>query len=165
VIGIDPGLHVTGYGVIDVCDGKVELVEAGFLSTDRRDSLDRRILSIYREIVEVLAEVRPDVMAVEALYSHYRHPRTSIVMAHARGVLFLAAAQAGVKVHSYPATTIKIALTGNGRAKKSQVQAMVGYLLNLEDVPRPPDVADALACALCHVSHGMTGAVSGGGGV
>ena len=153
VIGIDPGLAATGYGVIEAAGDGVGLVEAGVVKTDKRSRLSERLLTLHDELGNILSEFNPDMMVVEALYSHYRHPRTSIVMGHARGVLLLAAARAGIAVKDYPATTIKVAVTGHGRASKEQVQEMVRYLLNLDAVPRPPDVADALACALCHVSH------------
>jgi crossover junction endodeoxyribonuclease RuvC len=100
--------------------------------------------------VEILKEFRPQAMAVEQLYAHYDHPRTAILMAHARGVVFLGAAQHGVPVVSYNATRIKKTITGNGRAPKDQVQRTVQRELGLPRLPEPPDVADALAAALCH---------------
>jgi crossover junction endodeoxyribonuclease RuvC len=98
----------------------------------------------------VIAALKPNVMALEQLYSHISHPRTSILMGHARGVICLAAAQAGIPVIHYPATQIKRILTGNGRASKSQMQSAITRELRLNAVPEPPDVADALAVAVCH---------------
>jgi crossover junction endodeoxyribonuclease RuvC len=98
----------------------------------------------------VLEQFKPDVVVVEQLFAHYEHPRTAILMAHARGVLFLAAAQHGLPVVSYNATRIKKTITGNGRAAKEQVQRTVQRELGLARLPEPPDVADALAAALCH---------------
>jgi len=109
-----------------------------------------RLLSLYNGLVEVIEQYRPDVMAAEQLYAHYEHPRTAILMAHARGVIFLAAAQKGVPVTSYNATRIKKTVTGNGHASKEQVQRTVQRELGLAALPEPPDVADALAAALCH---------------
>src|SRR5206468_144963 len=105
---------------------------------------------LYDSIVEVLEQFRPRVMVVEQLYAHYEHPRTAILMAHARGVILLAGAQRNVAVHSYNATTIKKTITGSGRAPKVQVQRAVQQELGLLQLPDPPDVADALAVALCH---------------
>jgi crossover junction endodeoxyribonuclease RuvC len=100
--------------------------------------------------VEIIDQFAPQVLSVEQLYAHYEHPRTAILMAHARGVIFLAAAQRGVPVVSYNATRIKKTVTGHGRATKDQVQRTVQRELNLPQLPEPPDVADALAAALCH---------------
>ena len=100
--------------------------------------------------MEVLEQFRPEVVVVEQLYAHYDHPRTAILMAHARGVIFLAAAQRGLPVVSYNATRIKKTITGNGRASKEQVQRTIQRELGLAELPEPPDVADALAAALCH---------------
>src|SRR5947208_5979326 len=112
-----------------------------------------RLSSLYTGIVEVLDEFRPGVVAVEQLYAHYDHPRTAILMAHARGVIFLAAGQRQLPVFSYNATSIKKTITGNGRASKEQVQRTIQRELHLEKLPEPPDVADALAAALCHYHH------------
>jgi crossover junction endodeoxyribonuclease RuvC len=109
-----------------------------------------RILSVYNGIVEVIEQFRPSVLAVEQLYAHYQHPRTAILMGHARGAILLAAAQQGLEVISYNATRVKKTITGNGRASKDQVQRTIQRELGLAKVPEPPDVADALAVALCH---------------
>ena len=109
-----------------------------------------RVLVLYNGIVEVVNQFHPQVMVVEQLYAHYDHPRTAILMAHARGAIFLAAAQQGVPVVSYNATRIKKTVTGHGRASKDQIQRTVQRELNLAQMPEPPDVADALAAALCH---------------
>jgi len=150
VLGIDPGLQVTGYGLLAANGRKVRVVEAGVVRTDDREPLAERVRSLHEAVGAILEELRPDVVAVEELYSHYRHPVTAILMGHARGVIFLAAAQHGVRVVSYGATRIKKALTGQGRASKQQVQRMVQNTLGLRTVPQPADVADALAVALCH---------------
>ncbi len=150
VLGIDPGLQVTGYGLLAANGRKVRVVEAGVVRTDDGEPLAERVRSLHEAVGAILEELRPDVVAVEELYSHYRHPVTAILMGHARGVIFLAAAQHGVRVVSYGATRIKKALTGQGRASKQQVQRMVQNTLGLRAVPQPADVADALAVALCH---------------
>jgi crossover junction endodeoxyribonuclease RuvC len=152
VLGIDPGLQVTGYALVETKGPRVRVVEAGVVRSDERCPLAERIRKIYNAARDIVRELGPDAIAVEDLYSHYRHPVTAILMGHARGVVFLAAAEAGVPVVSYGATRIKKALTGEGRASKEQVQRMVQSTLRLPKLPQPPDVADALAVALCHAN-------------
>ena len=112
--------------------------------------MEARLNTLYTGIVEVIQQFRPSVLAVEQLYAHYEHPRTAILMGHARGVVLLAAGQNGLPVISYNATRIKKTVTGNGRAGKDQVQRTIQRELSLAQLPEPPDVADALAAALCH---------------
>ncbi len=150
VLGIDPGLQVTGYGLLVARGTRVRVVEAGVVRTEARRPLEERLRRLHDLVRGVIAELAPDSIVVEDLYSHYRHPVTAILMGHARGVIFLAAAEAGVPVVSYGATRIKKSLTGEGRASKEQVQRMVQSALGLRTLPEPPDVADALAVALCH---------------
>ena len=152
VLGIDPGLQVTGYAVLEERDGAPFVVEAGVIRTaEGRSTTDLapRLRILYDGIVEVIDLFRPKTMAVEQLFAHYDHPRTAILMAHARGVIFLAAAQRDVSVYSYNATSIKKTVTGSGRASKEQMQWAVQRELGLAKMPEPPDVADALAAALC----------------
>ena len=150
VLGIDPGLNITGYGILDADNGEIKLVEAGVIRTNDKHELGERLKEIGCEIGKVIAQFSPDALAVEELYSHYDHPKTAIIMGHARGVIFLKAAEAGVSIFPYASTRIKKSLTGNGRASKEQVQRMIRSTLKLTAVPEPPDVADALAIALCH---------------
>jgi len=150
VLGIDPGLNTTGYGVLEVAAGGPKLCEAGVVRGRTRGSLSARVMEIHAGVAEVIAALKPAAMALEELYSHYQRPRTSILMGHARGVICLAAAQAGIPVVSYSATQVKKTLTGAGRAPKSQVQQAVQRELRLSELPEPADVADALAIALCH---------------
>ncbi len=150
ILGIDPGLNITGYGVLEVSRGRVTLCEAGVVRGRNKGSLALRLAEIHAGIVDVIASLAPATMAIEQLYSHYNHPRTAILMGHARGVICLAATQAGIGVEHFSATQIKKVLTGNGRAPKSQIQLAIRRELQLAQVPEPPDVADALAVALCH---------------
>jgi crossover junction endodeoxyribonuclease RuvC len=153
ILGIDPGLQITGYAVLESALRGPIVCEAGIIrSTEGREPADmaRRLRAVYNGLVEVIDQFRPQVVVVEQLYAHYEHPRTAILMAHARGVIFLAAAQHDLPVVSYNATRIKKTVTGNGRAPKDQVQRTVQRELGLAQVPEPPDVADALAAALCH---------------
>jgi crossover junction endodeoxyribonuclease RuvC len=150
ILGIDPGLNTTGYGVVESDGRRARLCEAGIIRGRTRGSLTARVEEIHRGVTEVIASLHPDAMAVEELYSHYARPRTAILMGHARGVICLAAAQAGIPVIHYSATQVKKITTGSGRASKAQVQSAVQHELGLTAPPEPPDVADALAIALCH---------------
>ena len=150
ILGIDPGLNITGYGVLEVDSGRLRLCEAGVVRGRSKGSLTRRLVEIHEGVSEVIASLQPSAMAIEELYSHYERPKTAILMGHARGVICLAAAEAGISVSHYAATQIKRILTGNGRAPKSQMQRAIQRELSLSAAPEPPDVADALAVALCH---------------
>lgn len=150
VLGVDPGLNVTGYGVLEVTSRGPILREAGVVRGQSRGSLTDRLQEIHEGIADVIAETRPCAMALEQLFSHYARPRTAILMGHARGVICLAAVQADVPVSAYHATEVKKTLTGSGRAAKLQIQAAVQRELGLREPPEPHDVADALAIALCH---------------
>jgi crossover junction endodeoxyribonuclease RuvC len=153
ILGVDPGLQVTGYAILEAAPNRPVVCEAGIVrSAEGRAPTDmaQRVRILYDGIVEVLEQFRPGVVVVEQLFAHYDHPRTAILMAHARGVIFLAAAQHGLPVVSYNATRIKKTITGHGRASKEQMQQAITRELGLSEVPEPPDVADALAAALCH---------------
>ena len=157
-IGVDPGLGITGYGVLEYCAGKINVLEAGCIRTNRKAAMAERIAEIYSGLNEIIEEFKPQTVIIEDLYSHYRHPKTAIIMGHARGAVYLSAANAKVPVISYGATMIKKSLTGNGRASKLQVQRMITSKLKLDAMPEPPDVADALAVAMCHIGHLENGA-------
>ena len=150
VLGIDPGLNTTGYGVLDYATAGPQLCEAGVVRGKDRGEIAERLDKLHDGVVDVISSLNPTVMAIEELYSHYERPRTAILMGHARGVICLAAAQRSIPVVHYSATQIKKVLTGNGRAPKSQMQLAVQRELTLDDPPEPHDVADALAIALCH---------------
>ena len=149
VLGIDPGLNTTGYGVLEVLPTGIRLAEAGIIRSGN-GNLAERLEALFRGMNEVLEAFQPSSAAIEELYSHYERPRTAILMGHARGVLCLAVQRAGVPITHYAATAIKKLLTGHGRAPKSQVQAAICREFHLAQPPEPPDVADALAIALCH---------------
>lgn len=150
ILGIDPGLNTTGYGVLEIVQRRPTLVEAGVVRSRARASLEQRVQEIHAGVAEVVQSLQPEVVALEQLYSHYDRPTTAILMGHARGVICLAAANAGVAVHDYAATQVKKTLTGNGRAPKDQMQKAIALELGLSAPPDPPDVADALAIAFCH---------------
>jgi crossover junction endodeoxyribonuclease RuvC len=152
ILGLDPGLNVTGYAVLDPTGRMPKVCEAGVIRTDDLDApdLSRRVKVLYDGLLEVIDQYRPGVLAVEQLFAHYDHPRTAVLMAHARGCFLLAAALRGVPVRSYPPARVKKTITGSGRAGKEQVQHAVMRELGLAKPPEPHDVADALAVALCH---------------
>ena len=138
ILGIDPGLNITGYGVLEVNHGKLRVCEAGIVRGKTRGSLTQRLLEIHQGVADVIAALTPSVMALEQLYSHYQRPRTAILMGHARGVICLAAAQAGIPVIHYPSTQVKRILTGAGRAGKAQVQRAIQRELGLSEIPERP---------------------------
>jgi crossover junction endodeoxyribonuclease RuvC len=150
ILGIDPGLNITGYGVVEDDGRSICLIEAGVVRGKTRGSLAARLCEIHTGVVEIIQSFSPQLLAVEELYSHYERPKTAILMGHARGVICLAAALQQVAVKHYAATHVKRMLTGNGRAPKSQMQLAICREFKLLKAPDPPDVADALAIALCH---------------
>lgn len=149
ILGIDPGLRLTGYGVVEGHPLRPRLIDGGVIRLDEKASLPARLLELESGLDELFAEHRPDVCAVEMLYAHYNHPRTAILMGHARGVILLVAARHGARVEQYPANRVKQSTTGRGHASKGQMQRAVQSAFNLKEPPDPPDVADALAVALC----------------
>jgi len=149
VLGVDPGLQVCGYACLDSEGHLGTIVEAGVLRTDSELPLERRLNQIAEDIETLLNRFEPDAVAVEQLYAHYAHPRTAILMGHARGVILQKSAAAGIAVESYSATRIKKSLTGSGRASKEQMQRTMQTILGLPEPPHPNDVADAMAAALC----------------
>jgi crossover junction endodeoxyribonuclease RuvC len=149
IIGIDPGLQITGYGVVDFTMRAPRLIDGGVIRLTARDPLAQRLAILEQEIGQLLDEFKPEICAVEQLYSHFKHPRTAILMAHARGVILLAAQRRGVRIEQFPANRIKQSVVGHGHAGKLQVQRAIQHLWRLKEPPRPPDVADALAAALC----------------
>lgn len=150
VLGIDPGLRITGYGVVACAAGDLHprLVEAGVIRLDSAMPLEGRLIQLHGDLVDLITELKPDHMALEKLYAHYRHPRTAILMAHARGVIMLSAQQHGLPIEHLPSTEVKRAVTGYGHASKVQMQRAVQSLCGLAKLPSPPDVADAVGIAM-----------------
>jgi crossover junction endodeoxyribonuclease RuvC len=149
IIGLDPGLQITGYGVIDWKPIRPALVDGGVIRLKVKTPIPDRLVELETELDSILEEHKPDACAVEQLYSNYAHPRTAILMGHARGVILLVARRRGIEVHEFAANRIKQSLTGHGHAGKEQMQRAVQHQWNLAKPPEPPDVADALAVALC----------------
>jgi crossover junction endodeoxyribonuclease RuvC len=150
VLGVDPGLRTTGYGVVDTANGRVRLVEAGVIAPSPRAALEARLAELHAAMVEIVRSLRPDCMVVEELWTGYRNPSTAVLMAHARGVLCLAGGENGVPVRTLAHTLVKRALVGSGAARKEQVKKMVVHLLGLRASPKPADVSDALALAIAY---------------
>jgi len=152
ILGIDPGLVRTGYGLIEAKGtDKIKFLEAGIVKTTAEDGISKRVTDIYTNLSDIIKEFKPSVLVLEKLYAHYKHPATSILMGHARGVVCLACGKNNVKLINYPSTRIKKAVTGKGRASKQQVQRMVQSLLDLNSPPEPYDASDALAMAISYV--------------
>lgn len=151
ILGVDPGLQRTGYALLSEGGGtrEIRLVEAGVVRLARRQPLAQRLVELEASLATLIRTHRPALLACEELYAHYRHPRTAILMAHARGVILALAARCGLRIIPIGATKVKKLLTGSGRARKGQVQRAVMGTLRLPALPEPHDVADAIAIALC----------------
>jgi len=150
ILGIDPALTITGYGLIDAGNSKLVLIEAGIISTSSKDPLTNRLDKIYRGIIKLITDTSPDVLVLEKIYAHYRHPTTSYILGQARGVICLAAATKNISLVEYAATRVKKAVVGKGLASKLQMQRMVAGLLGLKSTPKYTDVTDALGLAIAH---------------
>lgn len=150
ILGIDPALTVTGYGLIATGKNRLSLIEAGVVKTSLRQNLPERLNKIYNAISKLIVDTRPDVLILEKLYVHYRHPTTAYILGAARGVICLACARENLSLVEYSATRVKKAIVGEGLASKYQVQRMVANILNLSSLPQYTDITDALALAITH---------------
>mgnify|MGYP005838661715 CR=1 FL=1 len=151
VLGVDPGLNITGYAVLARsarAGSHPTIVDAGVIRTRARASMEQRLVELHAGLCSVLDEHAVGLVACERLYAHYAHPRTAILMGHARGVLLLAAAQRGLPCADLPSTEVKRVVSGFGHAGKGQIQRAVAAIFGLSKLPSPPDVADAIAIAL-----------------
>ncbi len=152
VLGIDPGTATTGYGVIDVHDGEMQVVKWGVIKTTPDMEMPDRLLQIHTEMCALLVEYRPDTAGVEEVFFG-RNITTAITVGQARGVVLLALTQAGIPIGEYSPPKIKQSVAGYGKADKKQVQLMVRSLLDLDETPRPDDAADGLAIAITHYNY------------
>jgi len=150
-LGIDPGTAITGYGIISENGNKFSLVECGCINTAKTDAKEVRLKTIYSSLKDLINKFQPKSIAVEELFFS-TNTKTAISVGEARGVILLACAQSGIPIASYTPLQVKQAITGYGRAEKSQIQQMVKTLLNLNKIPKPDDIADALAIAICHAN-------------
>ncbi len=149
ILGIDPGLATVGYGLIEKTGNKYKCYEYDVIRTEADKPNVNRLEKIYNELSNIIREFNPDHMAVEELFFN-KNVKTAILVGQARGVILLAGSQSGLQVSEYTPLQVKQAVVGYGRARKEQVQEMVRSLLNLADIPKPDDAADALAVSICH---------------
>lgn len=149
VLGIDPGTATTGYGLVEQAD-PLRLLTCGAITTPAGVRLPERLLAIHRQLGELIQHYRPEACAVEELFFS-KNVRTAMSVGQARGVILLAAAQAGLPIFEYKPSEVKLAVAGYGAASKEQMQEMVRLLLDLDEAPTPDDAADAVAIAICHL--------------
>lgn len=150
ILGIDPALSITGYGIIDEKNSSRYLVDTGIIKTKSQDPLPVRLAAIHRGILKVIKRQKPDCIILEKFYVHYRHPTTAYVLGQARGVVCLLSAQVNLPLYEYAPTRVRKSVLGRGLASKAQVQRMVASLLGLAKVPKYHDITDALALAITH---------------
>jgi len=154
VIGVDPGTAITGWGVVEEQDNQSIMVACGVITTPAGMPLPKRLQIIYHELSGLIAQWQPQSSAIEELFFS-KNAKTALTVGHGRGVAMLALANANLPIKEYKPLEVKQAITGHGGADKKQIQQMVKLLLNLNDIPRPDDAADALAVAICHL-HSIT---------
>lgn len=152
-MGIDPGFAITGYGIIDYTGNKFSVINYGCICTESTQRFHERLLKLDRELGELICRYKPEAISVEELFFN-KNIKTAILAAHGRGVAMLAAARSGAGVFEYTPLQVKQAVVGYGRASKQQVQQMVKVILNLQEIPKPDDAADALAVAICQAHSG-----------
>ncbi|MBZ2173979.1 crossover junction endodeoxyribonuclease RuvC [Schnuerera sp. xch1] len=151
ILGIDPGLAIMGYGIVEVKGNKYKAIDYGCITTDANTDFPERLKIIYDEMIMLIDKYNPEDVAIEELFFN-KNVKTAIRVGQARGVEVLAAKNKGLEIYEYTPLQIKQAVVGYGRAEKKQVQEMVKLLLNLKKIPKPDDAADALAVAVCHSS-------------
>lgn len=149
IIGIDPGIGRTGWGIIGIESGKLRVEHYGCIETPKEISIERRLHDLYKQVTSILEKEHLDALAIEELFFN-TNSKTAMVVGQARGVILLAAAQRDMPITVYTPLQVKIAVTGYGRAEKNQVGQMVKTLLHLDAIPKPDDTADALAIAITH---------------
>lgn len=149
ILGIDPGYAILGYGIVDIVGNKFSVVDYGAITTDPSMDMPSRLVKLFDGLTELISAFKPDEAAIEELFFN-SNAKTAILVGEARGVAVLACAKGNLKINEYTPLQIKQALVGYGRADKTQVQFMVKTMLNLKEVPKPDDTADALAAAICH---------------
>ena len=149
ILGIDPGIAIVGYGVVDKEGNRYKTVAYDAVTTKAHTPLEDRLERVYNGVCEIIKEYKPDAMSIEELFFN-NNAKTALIVGQARGVIILAAVQNHIPVYEYTPLQVKQALTGYGRASKTQIQQMMKSMLGLTEVPKPDDVADALAIAVCH---------------
>ena len=151
ILGIDPGLKVTGYGIIDFEHNSIKLIETGVIEPKQKDAIQNRIHRIYKNLDAILLQHQPQIMVLEKLYAHYKHPTTACLLGHVRGVICLLCATRNILLMEYAVKRIRKALTGNGNASKLQTRSMVSQMLRIDEEKLTLDASDALALALGHI--------------
>ena len=154
ILGIDPGIATVGFGVIAAANGRFGAIEYGAIITKPHQLLETRLCELHDAVTELIWRPKPDCRAIEALFFNV-NVKTAVDVCHGRGVILLAAAKQGLDIYEYTPLQIKQSVVGYGRAEKQQVMYMTRLLLGLDEVPKPDDTADALACAICHAPHKM----------
>jgi crossover junction endodeoxyribonuclease RuvC len=149
ILGIDPGVAIVGYGLIESEKGKIRMIDCGAITTPAGQEIEDRLLTIYNDLNEIIDEYQPAEISIEELFFN-TNQTTAIAVAEARGVVLLAAKQKKVDIYEYTPLQVKQTIVGYGRAQKKQVQTMVKNILKLDSIPKPDDAADALALAICH---------------
>lgn len=149
ILGIDPGYAILGYGIIDKKGNHFKVIDYGAVTTDAKMAMPDRLKVLYNSLMELIVRYEPEVASIEELFFN-TNAKTAILVGQARGVAVLACAKSGLEIEEYTPLQIKQALVGYGRAEKKQVQLMVKTILNLKEIPKPDDTADALAAAVCH---------------
>ncbi|HHW31670.1 MAG TPA: crossover junction endodeoxyribonuclease RuvC [Clostridiaceae bacterium] len=149
IMGIDPGFAITGYGILKYTGNRFSLIKYGVITTEASEKFADRLKLLSEGIKVLISEHKPDAICIEELFFN-KNIKTAIAAAHGRGVVLLSAAESGAKVFEYTPLQVKQAVVGYGHADKTQVQQMVRIILNLQDIPKPDDAADALAVAICH---------------
>lgn len=149
ILGIDPGIAILGFGLVQYIANKFTVIDYGAVTTNAGTPMPERLNLIYDELTGIIERYKPDAIAVEELFFN-KNIKTALMVGHARGVAVLAGSKSKVPVYEYTPLQVKQAVVGYGRAEKSQIQQMVKILLNLREIPKPDDVADALAVAICH---------------
>lgn len=153
ILGVDPGYGLLGFGALDIDGNRIKYITHGHISTPKTLDLSKRLLILYEELEKILEDLSPDLVAVEKIF-FVKSVTTALEVGHARGIVLMEAAKFGSEVFECSPQQVKISVSGYGRAKKRQVQEMVTRLLNLSEVPKPDDAADALAIAWCAALYG-----------
>ncbi|MBF0387144.1 MAG: crossover junction endodeoxyribonuclease RuvC [Candidatus Omnitrophica bacterium] len=152
VMGVDPGLKATGYGVLDVLGGRPKAVDVGMITPNPKDILAQKLFKIHRHLTDIVQACRPDVLVLEKLYAHHAHPVTASVMGHTRGVICLICAEQNIELVELSVKRVRKAVVGNGNATKLQTQRVVAGFLNIDPARLTLDASDALALAMGHAS-------------
>lgn len=158
ILGVDPGIAILGYGVIKYEGNKFQPIDYGAIITESKLTLPERLSILNKGLIEIINKYNPEAFAVEELFFN-KNVKTALTVGHARGIILLAAYQCGLDIFEYTPLQVKQAVVGYGRAEKKQIQQMVKILLNLKSIPKPDDVADALAIAICHAHSSSAGEI------